>query len=58
LIAVIFDEVPLDELAQLWNSNRNAIYKLLHDARRKLKTELEARGFDLPEIMETFSVKA
>ncbi len=58
LRAVVFDDVPLDEIARLWNSNRNAIYKLLHDARRKLKAELQARGFALAEIMETFSVKA
>lgn len=57
LKAVIFDDVPLDEIARLWNSNRNAIYKLLHDTRRKLKAELAARGFELSEIMETFSVK-
>lgn len=56
--AIVFDDVPLDEIAQLWGSNRNAIYKLLHDARRKLKAELKTRGFELDEIFETFSVKA
>jgi len=35
--------VPLDELARHWGSNRNALYKLLHDARRKLKAHLEVR---------------
>lgn len=56
--AIVFDDVPLDEIARLWGSNRNAIYKLLHDARRKLKAELKTRGFELDEIFETFSVKA
>ncbi len=58
LKAVVFDDVPLDEIARLWGSNRNAIYKLLHDARRKLKAELLTRGFALEAIIETFSVKA
>jgi RNA polymerase sigma-70 factor, ECF subfamily len=37
LNAIVFDGVPLDELARRWRTNRNALYKLLHDARRKLK---------------------
>ncbi len=44
LKAVVFDDVPLDELARHWGSNRNALYKLLHDARRKLKARLEVRS--------------
>jgi len=47
LKAVVFDDVPLDELARHWGSNRNALYKLLHDARRKLKACLEVR-FSMP----------
>lgn len=54
LTAIVFDEVPLDELARHWGSNRNALYKLLHDARRKLKTRLGARGYDVQEILDAF----
>jgi RNA polymerase sigma-70 factor, ECF subfamily len=43
LKAVVFDGVPLDELARHWSTNRNALYKLLHDARRKLKAHLHVR---------------
>jgi DNA-directed RNA polymerase specialized sigma24 family protein len=50
LKAIVFEGVPLDEVARLWNSNRNAIYKLLHDARRKLKAYLERRGFGVRDI--------
>jgi hypothetical protein len=35
---VAADEVPRDELVRHWGSMRNAIYRLLHDARRKLKS--------------------
>ena len=56
LRALVFEEVPLDEVVRHWGSNRNAIYKLLHDARRKLKAHLEGRGFDLEEIFDLFAV--
>ncbi|QDS97119.1 RNA polymerase sigma factor [Adhaeretor mobilis] len=37
--------VPLEEIARRTDSNRNAIYKLTHDARKRLKRSLEERGF-------------
>lgn len=55
LEAIVFEDVPLDEVARRWDSNRNATYKLLHDARRKLKTELEARGFQVDDVLDLFS---
>jgi RNA polymerase sigma-70 factor, ECF subfamily len=51
LKAVVFDGVPLDEVARYWGSNRNAVYKLLHDARRKLKRSLQERGFNAGDIL-------
>ena len=54
LLALLVEEVPLDELARHWGSNRNAIYKLVHDARRRLRARLEARGFPAGEILELF----
>jgi RNA polymerase sigma-70 factor, ECF subfamily len=54
LKAIVFEGVPLDELARHWQSNRNAIYKLVHDARRKLKTRLEARGLSVAETLGLF----
>ncbi len=55
LEAIVFDDIPLDEVAERWNSNRNATYKLLHDARRKLKAELESRGFQVGDLLDLFS---
>ena len=57
LRAVVFEQVPLDEVARHWGSNRNALYKLLHDARRKLKSHLVARGFDVEEILDLFAAR-
>ena len=58
LRAVVFEQVPLDEVARHWGSNRNALYKLLHDARRKLKGHLKARGFDVDEMLDLFAARA
>lgn len=56
LIMMVFDEVPMDEVARLLDTNRNAIYKMLHDARRKLKQRLQTRGFEVDEILNLFTV--
>jgi RNA polymerase sigma-70 factor, ECF subfamily len=58
LRAVVFEQVPLDEVVRHWGSNRNALYKLLHDARRKLKNHLVARGFDVEEMLDLFAARA
>lgn len=42
--AIVLDEVPLDALAAELGSNRNAIYKALFDARRRLRAALVAKG--------------
>jgi RNA polymerase sigma-70 factor (ECF subfamily) len=55
VLMMIFYEVPLDEVARHFESNRNAVYKLLHDARRKIKKNLEQHGFDVKETLSLFS---
>jgi len=57
LKAMVFEEVPMDEVVRHLKTNRNAVYKLLHDARRRLKARLEARGFGVPEILDSFSAR-
>jgi RNA polymerase sigma-70 factor, ECF subfamily len=47
LVAVTFDGVPIDVLAERLGTTRGALYKTLHDARRRLRAEIEARGFEL-----------
>jgi RNA polymerase sigma-70 factor (ECF subfamily) len=46
LVALALNGVPIDVLAERLGSNRNALYKTLHDARRKLRAHLEARGLE------------
>lgn len=55
LIMMAFHEVPMDEVVRKLGTNRNAVYKLLHDARRKLKSGLQARGFETGETLNLFS---
>ena len=55
LMLMVFHEVPMDEVVRQLGTNRNAIYKMLHDARRKLKNRLLARGFEVEELLALFS---
>jgi RNA polymerase sigma-70 factor (ECF subfamily) len=50
LVALALNGVPLDVLSDRLNTTRGALYKTLHDARRKLRTELATRGFALDTI--------
>lgn len=47
--------MPQDEIARHLGSNRNALYKLTHDARRRLKWGLEAAGFTAEDIDAAFA---
>ncbi len=44
LNAVMVHGMPLEEVARRMDTNRNALYKLLHDARKRLRKSLEAQG--------------
>src|SRR5215212_1215357 len=37
VVAVILEGMPISEVAKRMDTNQNALYKLLHDARRRLK---------------------
>jgi RNA polymerase sigma-70 factor (ECF subfamily) len=50
LIALTVQGIPIDVLAERLGSTRGALYKTLHDARRKLRTELAAAGHELEAI--------
>ncbi len=54
---MIFNEVPMDEVVRYMGTNRNSVYKLLHDARRKLKGSLQSQGFEVDAALESFAVR-
>ena len=47
LVSVALNDVPIDVLAERLATTRGALYKTLHDARRKLRSALAQRGFHL-----------
>ena len=44
-VAIVLNDVPLDAVALRLGSNRNAVYKMMFDARRKLRAALAANGY-------------
>lgn len=54
LEATVLQNIPIDIVAEQMGSNRNALYKLLHDARKKLKSYLEEQGLAVEYIMNLF----
>jgi RNA polymerase sigma-70 factor (ECF subfamily) len=46
LVAVTVNDVPIDVLAERLGTTRGALYKTIHDARRKLRRHLAAAGFE------------
>lgn len=51
MMAVMIRGVPLEIVAREMDSNRNAMYKLLYDARQKMKAEFERRGISPDELL-------
>lgn len=51
---IIIDEVPMDVVTERMKTNRNAVYKTLHDARKVIRRKLEALGYSTGEILELF----
>ena len=47
LVALALNEVPIDVLAERLNTTRGALYKTLHDGRKKLRAALAARDLSL-----------
>jgi RNA polymerase sigma-70 factor, ECF subfamily len=55
LVAVALNEVPIDVLAERLNTTRGALYKTIHDARKKLRSHLADAGlrFEEPTLQPT-----
>ena len=47
MVALTLNDVPIDVLAERLGTTRGALYKTLHDARRKLGARLSYHGFAL-----------
>jgi RNA polymerase sigma-70 factor (ECF subfamily) len=57
LILLGIQQVPLEDAAKRLKTNRNALYKLLHDARLRLKRRLRNEGLTAQEVLASFEGK-
>jgi len=55
MMTVHLQGVPMDVVAERTNSNRNAVYKMMHDARLRLKHRLEREGLSPDELLAVFN---
>ena len=54
--AINMQGVPMEVVARRMGTNRNALYKLLHDARLRLKHRLQREGLSPKELLEMFGL--
>ena len=54
VVAVLLEEMPISEVARRMGTTQNALYKLLHDARRRLKRQMKAAGISPGEVLAAF----
>jgi RNA polymerase sigma-70 factor (ECF subfamily) len=54
MAAVVIKSMPLEEVARRMGTNRNALYKLMHDARLRLKRRLAQEGLTPEDVLAIF----
>ena len=54
MVATAIEGVPLEEVARRMDMKRNALYKLLHDARLRLKKRLANEGLTVDDVWAAF----
>jgi RNA polymerase sigma-70 factor (ECF subfamily) len=52
---VKFEGMPLKEAARRMGTSRGALYKLMHDARKRLKRRMEEEGLSPQDLLEAFA---
>lgn len=55
MVATQLNNIPMNEVAKMLNTNTNNIYKLIHDARLKLKKVLLTEGLSPEYILSLFA---
>ena len=56
IMAVMVGGMPLEEVARRMDTNRNALYKLIHDARKRLQERLAKEGLTPNDVLAVFDV--
>lgn len=57
LTLLSLQDIPMEEAAKKMKTNRNALYKLLHDARLRLKKRLSLEGLTPQDLLSAFEQK-
>ena len=55
MTVVMFEGMPLEEAARRMGTTRGALYKLMHDARKRLKRCMEEEGLSPEELLAAFA---
>lgn len=55
MVAAVIGGMPIEEVARRMGTNRNAIYKLLHDARQRLKKRMSLLGLSPESVLAVFA---
>ena len=54
LLSILIHQAPIEVVASQMGISRNAVYKAIHDARKRLKYSLAKRGYSIDGILEPF----
>ena len=54
MLAIMAGGMPLEIVAQKMGTNRNALYKLIHDARKHMLQKLHERKLTPDEVLAAF----
>jgi RNA polymerase sigma-70 factor (ECF subfamily) len=54
MLAIAVKGMPLEEVARRMGTNRNALYKLMHDTRLRLKRKLAQEGLSVEDVLAVF----
>ncbi|MEJ2559451.1 MAG: sigma factor-like helix-turn-helix DNA-binding protein [Anaerolineae bacterium] len=57
-LQAVLGGMPLEEVARRTGTNRNTLYKLLHDARRRLQQSMLDEGLSAQDVLSAFEPKA
>jgi len=57
LILLGMQDMPIEDAARKLKTNRNALYKLLHDARLRLRTRLATEDIAPHDVLSLFEQK-
>ncbi|NLE75665.1 MAG: sigma-70 family RNA polymerase sigma factor [Chloroflexi bacterium] len=54
LVAIVIHGMPLPEVARRMQTNNNALYKLLYDARQRVRRRLQEQGLSAEDVLAAF----